>query len=72
MHALNGLVSVVVSANMAYLACTIVLPIYTCKINRPPNLHIKRVCDTIKGALKLASQPVHVTVLNFAFKLISF
>jgi len=55
MHALNGLVSVVVSANMAYLACTIVLPIYTCKTNWPPNLHIKRVNDTIKGALKLAS-----------------
>lgn len=33
-HAVNDLVSVVVSANMAYLACTIVLLIYTCKTSK--------------------------------------
>ena len=33
-HAVNGLVSVVVSANMAYLACKIVLLIYTCKTSK--------------------------------------
>ncbi|OFN05981.1 hypothetical protein HMPREF2621_12945 [Lactobacillus sp. HMSC072E07] len=49
MHALNGLVSVVVSANMAYLACTIKNLYYTCKTSKlslmfrafirwPPNL----------------------------------
>lgn len=34
MHALNGLVSVVVSANMAYLACTIKYLYYTCKTSK--------------------------------------
>ena len=34
MHAIIALASVVVSANMAYLACTIVLLIYTCKTSK--------------------------------------
>lgn len=52
MHALNGLTAVVVSANMAYLACTIKNLYYTCKTSKlslmfrafirlPHNMHIK-------------------------------
>lgn len=34
MHVLNGLTPVVVSANMAYLECTIKYLYYTCKTNK--------------------------------------
>lgn len=64
MHALNGLTAVLVSANMAYLVCTIKYLYYTCKTSklslmsraynsRPNNCTLSVAgTDTVKGALR--------------------
>ena len=62
MHALNGLVAVVVSANMAYLACTIVLPTTHAKLTGLITCTLSVSTDTIKGAI---ARPHNLCMLRF-------
>lgn len=63
MHALNGLTPVVVSANMAYLACTIVLLTTHAKLTGLLTCTLSVAgTDTVKGAI---SRPPNLCMLRF-------